>query len=182
MKIAIVVAMSILLAILPYCPETATPQAEWAVWEMPPPIKDSPMSRHSIEEPLPTIAPTPSPLPTATPAPSPSPAPTATPAPTTTEAMRYVGVFRITAYCPCVKCCGKSDGVTASGKIAAQGSTVAADPKLFKYGTRLYIEGVGERIVEDCGGFRGMQLDLFFDSHQVALQWGVRQRKVWVIK
>jgi 3D (Asp-Asp-Asp) domain-containing protein len=79
--------------------------------------------------------------------------------------------YKVTAYCPCARCCGKSDGVTASGKIAEEGRTVAADWSVLPNGTVIEIEGVGIRTVEDNGGFRGKQLDLFFSAHEEALRW-----------
>ena len=64
-----------------------------------------------------------------------------------------------TAYCPCEICCGKwalnrPDGIvyTASGAIAEEGVTIAADWSVYSPGTILYIEGIGERTVQDRGG------------------------------
>ena len=48
--------------------------------------------------------------------------------------------YKVTAYCPCVKCCGKTNGRTASGTKATAGRTVAASSK-FAYGTKLNIGG-----------------------------------------
>lgn len=111
--------------------------------------------------------------------PDPTPAPTkALQAPTT--APEWV-TYKVTAYCACARCCGKTDGITASGTKAKQGRTVAADPKVLPYGTVIEIEGVGVRTVEDCGAFRGLRLDLFYNDHADALQWGVRSRRVRVI-
>ena len=86
-----------------------------------------------------------------------------------------------TAYCPCVKCCGKSDGITATGVKAKANHTVAADPKIFPYGTEILC-GMGEFVVEDCGGaIKGEnRLDFFFDSHQEALNFGRQEFSVWV--
>lgn len=77
----------------------------------------------------------------------------------------YVGRYLITGYDICERCCGKTDGVTASGTIAAVGRTVAASAE-FPFGTHLYIEGIGERIVEDRGGaIGGGRLDVLCHDH-----------------
>ena len=55
------------------------------------------------------------------------------------QSLTYKGVYKITAYCPCKKCCGKSDGITASGVKAIEGITVAMD-KSIPFGTKIYIE------------------------------------------
>lgn len=83
----------------------------------------------------------------------------------------------LTAYCPCVKCCGKSDGITASGTQAAAGRTVAVDTRLIPYGTEISIDGK-TYVAEDCGGkVKGYTIDVFFDSHEEALNFG-RQTKI----
>ena len=83
----------------------------------------------------------------------------------------------LTAYCPCVKCCGKSDGITASGTQATAGRTVAVDTRLIPYGTEISIDGK-TYIAEDCGGkVKGYTIDVFFNSHEEALNFG-RQTKI----
>lgn len=61
-----------------------------------------------------------------------------------------------------------------------QKGTIAADTKYYPFGTRMYIPGYGWGIVEDKGGaIKGAdRIDLFFDSHEDARQWG--RRKVHV--
>lgn len=81
----------------------------------------------------------------------------------------YEGDFRLTAYCPCSRCCGiysnPSRPTTASGTIAQQGRTVAADSN-FEFGTVLYIDGLGLRTVEDRGGaIKGNRIDVYMDRH-----------------
>ena len=89
--------------------------------------------------------------------------------------------FIITAYCPCMKCCGKTDGITASGDKATEGVTVAMD-KSMPFGTKIYIDGVGERIVQDRGGaIKGNRIDLYFDSHQEALNFGRQTKQVTIL-
>ena len=91
--------------------------------------------------------------------------------------------FTATAYCSCKKCCGKwalnrPNGLvyTASGAIAEEGVTVAADWNILPAGTLIEIDGLGERIVQDRGGvITGNRIDLFFNSHEDALKFGVQE-------
>lgn len=85
-----------------------------------------------------------------------------------------------TAYCPCAKCCGKTDGITATGVKAKANRTVAADPKVLPYGTEILC-GMGEFVVEDCGGnIKENRVDFFFDSHEEALKFGRQEFTIWV--
>ncbi len=75
----------------------------------------------------------------------------------------------------------KAVGITASGTKARYG-TIAADTSIFPFGTVLYIPGYGYGVVEDRGGdIKGYHIDLFYSSHQTALEWGkvVKEVKVW---
>ena len=90
-------------------------------------------------------------------------------------------IYKITAYCSCAKCCGKTNGITASGRKAKAGRTIAA-PRGFKFGTKLSINGK-TYIVEDRGGaIKGNRIDLYVNSHSEALRWGVRYLPVKVLK
>lgn len=93
-----------------------------------------------------------------------------------------IGTFTVYAYCPCETCCGQwSGGPTASGVMPEEGRTVAADWDVLPAGTEIYIDGVGWRTVEDTGsGINGNKLDLYMDSHQDALEWGVQEVEVFV--
>ena len=80
--------------------------------------------------------------------------------------------FTATGYCSCSKCCGKSTGRTASGTKATAGRTVAMSSK-YSFGTKVKIKGYGTYIVEDRGGaIKGNKIDIYFDSHQDALNFG----------
>jgi len=96
---------------------------------------------------------------------------------------RAMRAMRVTAYCPCSKCCGKwADGITASGHKIQSGDHFVAAPKIFPFGTTMIIPGyplagqAGEEVeVEDRGGaIKGDRLDVFFPTHQEALNWGVQ--------
>ena len=89
-------------------------------------------------------------------------------------------VYKITAYCPCAKCCGKTNGRTASGTTATAGRTVAASSK-FAFGTKLNIGGHVYTVEDRGGAINGNKIDIFVNSHAEALAWGVRYLNVSVV-
>lgn len=93
----------------------------------------------------------------------------------------------VTHYDCCVECCGKVDGLTASGTHATPYSTVAVDPSVIPLGADVlvdYGDGAGLRRyrAEDTGGaVKGNHIDLCVGSHAEALQLGRRTATVyWV--
>ena len=102
-------------------------------------------------------------------------------------AQPIVEEYVITAYCACYDCCNKNPtdkgyGITASGVKAQQGITVAADTKVLPFGTKIYIEGVGERIVQDTGSaIKGKKIDLYFENHQEAWDFGRQTKEVMIL-
>ncbi len=103
----------------------------------------------------------------------------ATTAATTTAATAGTQVYKITAYCPCAKCCGKATGRTAMGTTATAGRTVAASGK-FAFGTKLNINGHVYTVEDRGGAINGNKIDIFVNSHAEALAWGVRYLPVSV--
>ena len=93
-----------------------------------------------------------------------------------------LGAYRVTGYCPCVRCCGKRDGITEDGTYApACPERIVAAPRGFPFGTRLWIEGVGPVTVHDRGGaIRGRRMDLFFATDDEAVHWGARKLSVFL--
>ena len=89
--------------------------------------------------------------------------------------------YKITAYCPCAKCCGKTNGMTASGTKATAGRTVAASSK-FAFGTKLNIGGHVYTVEDRGGAVNGNKIDIFVNTHAEALQWGVRYLTVSVVQ
>ena len=93
--------------------------------------------------------------------------------------------MRVTAYCWCWKCCGKhSDGITANGhRIRLRDTFVAAD-KMHSFGTEMVIPGYNNsqpvKVLDRGRAIRGSRLDVFFNSHQKALEWGVKYLPVKV--
>ena len=88
-------------------------------------------------------------------------------------------IYKITAYCPCSKCCGKTNGITASGTKATAGRTVAASSK-FAMGTKLNINGHIYTVEDRGGAINGNKIDIFVNTHAEALAWGVRYLPVSV--
>lgn len=90
-------------------------------------------------------------------------------------------IMEATGYCSCSRCCGKSDGITATG-VKATNRTVAADWSILPPGTVVHIEGVGIREVQDRGGgIRGNRLDVWLQDHREALVFGRRQVEVTIL-
>lgn len=100
--------------------------------------------------------------------------------PRTTSSNTSGTVYKITAYCPCAKCCGKTNGRTASGTTATPGRTVAASSQ-FAFGTKLNIGGHVYTVEDRGGAINGNKIDIFVSSHAQALQWGVRYLPVSVV-
>ena len=97
-----------------------------------------------------------------------------------TSQVELLGTFKLTAYCACEKCCGKSDGITATGTKATANRTIAVDPSIIPYGTTVVINGI-EYVAEDTGGaIKGNIIDIFFDDHEEALNFGVQYADVYV--
>lgn len=98
---------------------------------------------------------------------------------TSTTAVVNGETYKITAYCSCSKCCGKTTGRTASGAKATAGVTVAA-PAKFAFGTKLNIGGHIYTVQDRGGAIKGNRIDIYVSSHSQALQWGVKYLPVSV--
>ena len=86
----------------------------------------------------------------------------------------YLGSFQITAY--------EWDGTRcANGNWPSEGYTVACNS--LPLGTRVYIDGIGERVVEDRGAtwHRSDWMDLYLGSRSACNEFGVQYRDVYVI-
>ena len=92
----------------------------------------------------------------------------------------------VSHYDCCVACCGKDDGITASGRRATPGVTVAVDPGVLPLGSDVLVDyGDGEihyYRADDVGGaVQGNHIDLCVESHELANQLGMRTATVyWV--
>lgn len=111
-----------------------------------------------------------------------------------TNTVSKVLTVKVTAYCSCVKCCGvwskdhpsrqgtDYEQYTTSGTIPVAGRTVAVDPDIIPLGSKILIDG-HEYTAEDTGsGVKGNHIDIYFDSHEDALEWGVKTMEVEVFE
>lgn len=106
---------------------------------------------------------------------------TTEPIETTTEPQTKTMLVVATAYCSCTKCCGKSDGITASGVKAKANHTIAVDKNVIPLGTKVLINGK-RYVAEDTGGaIKGNRIDIFYGSHEQALKWGRQQIEIEVL-
>lgn len=89
---------------------------------------------------------------------------------------KYLGNFKLTAYCNCAVCCGRwAGGPTASGKMPVQSRTIATG--VLPFGTKL---NIGGKIytVEDRGTPYG-HIDIYMERHADAEEFGVRYADVY---
>lgn len=105
-----------------------------------------------------------------------------------------LGEFKLTAYCSCRKCCdfwsngrpldenGNDIVIGASGERLCQGVSIAVDPTVISYDSKVYIDGK-EYIAHDCGGaIKGNRIDMYFENHEDAMRFGVKYATVEVEK
>lgn len=86
-----------------------------------------------------------------------------------TSNMEYMGNWRITGYDPhCAHCCGKTNGITASGNQAEFGTSAGCNN--LPLGTIIYIEGYGTYRIDDRGGMSTNHIDIAAPSHDVCYQ------------
>ena len=97
------------------------------------------------------------------------------------EEWESLGEFTVTAYCGGECCCGvwaDEDCTTASGAEAVEGVTIAADTNILPFGTEIRLNGDTYTVQDTGGAIRGSRLDLYFDSHEDALAFGVQKLNV----
>lgn len=81
-----------------------------------------------------------------------------------------------TAYCGSQK--------TATGTWAKVRHTIAVDPKVIPYGSKIYIPELNfVGVAEDCGSaIKQNKVDIFMGSYREAMNWGIRNITIFVIE
>lgn len=84
---------------------------------------------------------------------------------------KLIGKFKITHYA--------GDTATSTGTTPTVGRTIAVDPRVIPYGSRVVINGHAY-IAEDCGGaIKGNKIDIFVGSESEAYRKGVYHTNVY---
>ncbi len=84
-----------------------------------------------------------------------------------------IGTYQLTAYVATGNRC-------ASGVYPTVNHTVACNS--IPLGTKIYIEGYGEYVVEDTGGMSGGVIDVFVSDYYSAIYFGRRSANVYIIE
>lgn len=125
--------------------------------------------------------PTSTPAPTPTQPPTPSPTPTATPEPELL--LKYMGIFKVTAYSDSPRNGTDGRGITRSGERTRWGA-VAVDPRVISLHSKLMIEGMADMVfdaLDTGGGINGNWVDIWFSTDDEALLYGVQYRSVYLV-
>ena len=103
-----------------------------------------------------------------------------------------LGRFKLTAYCGCRKCCGKyadNRPVDESGEVIVTcsigvrlyaGVSIAVDPRVIPYHTRVVINGHTYTAHDTGGNIKGNRIDVYFDDHDEAWDFGTQYAEVFV--
>lgn len=82
--------------------------------------------------------------------------------------------------------CEGCSGITSTGvdlNANPDAMVIAVDPTVIPLGSKVYVEGYGYATAADTGGaIKGNKIDLFFADEEDAINWGVKQVNVKVIK
>lgn len=159
------------------------------------PTETADVSDYSSPTPSPTVTPKPTKKSKPTPKPMPKPTPKPTPKPPKKNRIRqkaskngWVSLGKdwvITHYCPLSCCNGSYAGKTSTGAKPRVNRTIAVDPSVIPYGSRIKIEGLDyEFAAEDCGGkIKGKHIDVLVKNCTLARRLGKRTNvKVWIKK
>lgn len=99
----------------------------------------------------------------------------------TGEPDQHLGVFRITAYCNC-ETCTKYNSLTYAGTVPRAAHTIAADLSRYPLGTKLLIDGIVYTVEDKGSSLIGNKIDIYFASHEEALDFGVQNLDVYTVK
>jgi 3D (Asp-Asp-Asp) domain-containing protein len=81
-----------------------------------------------------------------------------------------------TAYC--------NDPITSTGTKPQVGRTIAVDPKVIPYGTKVYIPQFDKVfIAEDCGSaIKGNRIDIYMKDYKTCMEWGYKDITIYILE
>ena len=79
--------------------------------------------------------------------------------------------------------CGTGDGFTATMTRPEVGRTIAVDPGVIPYGSRVWIDGEGPYVAEDTGFLiKGDRIDIYMgegqEAYRTAMRWGRQEVQI----
>jgi 3D (Asp-Asp-Asp) domain-containing protein len=95
---------------------------------------------------------------------------------TQSRQVKYSLKVGATAYC--------GDTITSTGKRPVEGTTIAVDPKVIPYGTKVYIPEFNRVFTaEDCGSaIKGNRIDIFMNDYDRCMEWGYQNITIYILK
>lgn len=98
---------------------------------------------------------------------------------------KYLGEFKLTAYCGCAECNGQWVGQACkNGEMPKANYTIAVDEDVIPLNSFVEIDGLGTFKAQDTGSMiKGNRIDVFIESHSACKRFGVKKGvKVWLLK
>jgi 3D (Asp-Asp-Asp) domain-containing protein len=100
-----------------------------------------------------------------------------------------LGEFKLTAYCSCEVCCGewaynRPNGVVygAIGEELIEGYSIAVDPNVIPYRAEVVLDGKTYKAQDFGGAINGNRIDVYFEDHNEALEFGVQYTEVFLVE
>jgi 3D (Asp-Asp-Asp) domain-containing protein len=88
----------------------------------------------------------------------------------------------VTAYCPCAICCGHWALKPNERRNTLSPQLSIAGPRRYPLGTQVWIEGIGQRVIQDRTAQRyDHRFDLYFTNHAQAKAFGKRVLKIKIL-
>ena len=100
----------------------------------------------------------------------------------TVPQLQSLGIFKTTGYCPCKSCSGSWGRHTSTGAVATARHTIAVDPSVVPYGSKIMINGTVYTAEDKGGGVRGRHIDIFYDTHAESKHHGVQNTEVFLVR
>lgn len=95
-----------------------------------------------------------------------------------------MGQYSVFFHCDCPTCTGRAEGdLNKVGSQNVEGVTVAVDPEVIPYGTKIYVEGLGTFIAQDSiYTTKGNAISIYVEDHMMARTLGIRVLDVFEVK